>query len=65
MLKTSKNPDKFGTNVLQLKIEYKHKLSEVDKVAALVWAAGPEYTNTISKETKLIKVRTKRSRVRR
>ena len=46
-LKGSKDPDKFERNILCLKIEYKHKLLEEDKVAALVGAAGPEYANTI------------------
>ena len=53
-LKASKDPDKFGTNISRLEIEYKHKLSEEDKVATLVGAAGPKYANTIFKETRLI-----------
>ena len=35
-LKASKDPDNSGTNISSLKIEYKHNLSEEDKVAALV-----------------------------
>ena len=46
-LKTSEDPDEFGTNISRLEIEYKHKLSQEDKIAALVGAAGPKYANTI------------------
>ena len=34
-LKTRKVPDEFGTNISRLEIEYKHKLLEEDKDAAL------------------------------
>ena len=50
-LKASEDHDEFGTNIARLEIEYKHKWSEEDKVAALVGAAGPKYTNTIFNET--------------
>ena len=53
-LKTSKDPDKFGTNISRLKIEYKHMLSEEDKVTAIVGAAGSKYADTIFNETRLI-----------
>jgi len=56
-LKASEDPDEFGTNIARLEIEYKHKLSEEDKVAALVGAAGPKYANTIFNETRLIESR--------
>ena len=46
-LKAREDPDKFGTNIVCLEIEHKHKLSEEDKVAALVGVAGPKYANNI------------------
>ena len=50
-LEASKDPDKCVMNISCLKIEYKHKLSEEDKVTALVRAAGPKYANTIFNKT--------------
>ena len=49
-LKGSRGPDTFGTNILRLKIEYKHTLTEENKVAALVGTAGPKYTTIIFNE---------------
>ena len=58
-LKAREDPDEFGTNISRLKIEYKHKLSQEDKIAALVRAAGPKYANTIFNETQLIESKDK------
>ena len=46
---------------MHLEIEYKHKLSEEDKVTALVVAvaAGPKYANTIFNKTRMIESRDK------
>jgi hypothetical protein len=40
-LTANEDPDDFGTAVSRLEIEYKHILTEEDKVTALVGAAGP------------------------
>ena len=53
-LKGRKDPDKFGINILRLEIEYKHKLTEEDKVIALVRRVGTKYANTIFNETRMI-----------
>ena len=42
-LKGSGDPDEFGTDISRLEIEYKHTLTEEDKVTSLVGTVGLNY----------------------
>ena len=51
-MKKEEDTDDFGTAVAGLEIQYKHQFDEDDTLAALISAAGPEYTSTILSETR-------------